>query len=463
MHMAMRGAGAFFFRRLALRGLVVLGLLLTAAVGSASPSTADVGIFPGGTSVKIARDSQTQAIFPIELRKGIKLAQVKVRIVDVRQNDIPAQDLRNAVVKVGFKKKLPAVELTFEDPKPEVGTYDVTVQLSQGKNTQLVSFVLVRDSADIKALGSLSVVEEEPWGFLNQLDWFGDLSKLGPTSTPTLMLRVGPHEEIGAGDITVTETDSEQGTVTGALKKVADGFEYDYKLDEMPLGPSEQTLEFSSPQLESPVVVTLNVTHRRPMALIGLVVLFGLVAGAGVRRWIEPTIVRYEARLGLLALIQRILEIRAGTADPTLIAKLDQALAVARSVPRYATAQTILAKTKQVEDLLAAALAPQPPAATKGAGIGGIRKTVVWVMETTEPVRLWLIVRVLSWARAVLLSMFLVLAAYALYAETWTGSWQQLVTVASWAFALDITTESVTRQFVKPAAAGELPQPVTTS
>jgi hypothetical protein len=62
-------------------------------------------------------------------------------------------------------------------------------------------------------------------------------------------------------------------------------------------------------------------------------------------------------------------------------------------------------------------------------------------------------VQISYWAltaiKLILLTAILMVIAYSLFDETWTGSWQQMVAVLSWAFGLDITTKAVTGQFEK--------------
>lgn len=437
-----------------LRALMTAAAAAAVILVSAPAATADVGTFPGGTAVNVARNTNTRAVFPMVLDAGIDPAKVTVRIVDVRQDDIPAQDLRDAVVEALFVKGLPAIRLRFLDPAAEVGTYDITLKLRQGRQSQFVTFVLTRATAEVKAPSSLTIDHEESWRVLEWLDVLGDLSHLAPTDEPPLWLRVGPHDALGADDFTVTETDSARGTVTGHLVDEDGALRYAYSLDGLPLGQSTQTLEIASPQLAEPLLVTLNVSNRRPLALIGLMVLLGLLTGSGLRRWIEPAIARLEARRGLLDLVHTIKAARAkatGAANAWRRAKMDDALRVAEGASDHATTQSILARTTQVEQLYAAALGP-PPVVRSAIRLDFVRKGVATILARAEPVRIGISLFVLRWLRALVLTIVLLFAGFALYADTWTGTWQQLALVLSWAVALDLSTAAVTSSLTAPPA-----------
>lgn len=413
---------------------------------SAPAEAADIASFPGGTSVHVARDSPTRAVFPVELTGSAKAKDLTVRRVSVRQNDVPADDLFDAV-SVRFRPGLPAVVITIDDPAPEAGEYVITALLVKGSRRQVMTFTLVRDSADVRVPASASVTHRPGWAFVPWSDEADGSGGEGDDVDPSVSIRIGPHDAATASDLSVVETDTVKGTVCGSLiddKDDDDLISLGLEPHGVALGESEHVCEITSPLLAQPTQVVVSVSNTRSLAWIFWLVVLGVAAGYGVRTFLTPRLTKLAAELGLArirASIARTIE-SLDTNDPRLPG-LRAALARTDAVPDGAD----VARINKARDDAAAAYeaamqsAPVGRAAVATAGPAAQAQRHVRALERRS--------FLLGVARAVLLTLVLVLTAFGLFADTWIGTWQQMVAVLSWAFALDVTTSAVQQEIVK--------------
>lgn len=420
-----------------------------AAVMVGSPASADdIGSFPSGTSSHVARDAATRAVFPLELPASVKLGKLKIRTLAVRQDDIPAQDLFDAVT-VEFKPRLSVVVVTLDDAQPEAGQYDVTAQLQYRRQRQVVTFALVRDTAELVAASS-AAVEEVDWGL-----WGGGQSG-------QVKIRVGPHDAITNTDLRVVEIDARDGTVCGTVSAPTNGvMELGLSPNGTDLGQTEHTCELSSPQLAEPLVITVSVQHHLTQWLISLFVLLGIAAGYGSRHYLGPLMTRLLAQRGLdqikVTIARAILE---NSTNPARLAKLQEAMAIVRAVPEGASVHDLNKATEEARTAYQAAMRPPPSpldaivealAPTPTQALAAARRDE----KTTERKQF-----LVGLARFALLTLILMVTAYGLYADTWIGTWQQIVAVVTWAFALDVTVSAVQGEFTK-VRPNPVPQPQT--
>lgn len=419
----------------------VLGTLAVASLALAPPAAAaDLGTFPGGTSVNVARDGKTRAVFPMQMRRGVPARGISVAVLDVRQDDIPSRAL-HAATDASFRRDLGALLVKFDDPAPEAGRYTVTVRMTRGPRSQVVTVTMLRASAELTTASSISVDHVEPW-------WPLRADESDDTADGTIRLQVGPHDLVGAADLTWRENDASPGTVTIESRPTTDGLlTYGFTFDDLPLGTSTQTVEFSSPKLDQPVTVDLIVENRRTTLLIGLLVGLGLLAGWGTRRAVEPAIdrlqernqldlIRSDARARILATGASVNPDGSLASTPETPPELQRALAIAENVPRFESVSALRRRRVRAEELVHAA--PVSASAPASRGRAGAARAWDWIM-----------LRLLKLARFVLLGAVLVVTGYALHAETWTGSWEQILTVLTWAIALEITSASVSEEVLR--------------
>ena len=115
---------------------------------------------------------------------------------------------------------------------------------------------------------------------------------------------------------------------------------------------------------------------------------------------------------------------------------------VTKAVPPLATARMIRRHTAGARQLTARATGPQatPGPLTRFGAEHPFVKAVLYAV-------LYVLLGVLRFA---LLATVLLVLAYALFGDTWYGTWQQLLAVLSWAFALNVTTAAVQGELAKP-------------
>lgn len=427
--------------RRVLCSLLALGSLVAGGLALAPPAAAaDLGTFPGGTSVNVARDGKTRAVFPMQMRRGVPARGISVAVLDVRQDDIPSKAL-HAATDASFRRDLGALLVTFDDPGPEAGRYTVTVRMTRGARAQIVTVTMLRASAELTTASSISVDHVEPW-------WPSGEDDSDDTADGTIRLQVGPHDLVDATDLTWRENDASPGTVTLGDPTAGSGvLSYDFTFDDLPLGTSTQTIELSSPKLEDPVTVDLVVENRRTTLLIGLLVVLGLLAGWGTRRAVEPAIdrlqernqldlIRSDARARILATGASVNQDGSLASSPETPHELQRALAITENVPRFESASALRRRRVRAEELVHAA--PVSASAPPSRGRAGAARA--WD---------WIVLRLLKVARFVLLGAVLVITGYALHAETWTGSWEQILTVLTWAIALEVTSASVSEEVLR--------------
>jgi hypothetical protein len=436
-------------RRSGLFAAALTAGLVPLTVGATPASADDIGTFPGGTSVHAARDSPTRAIFPLELTARVDASKVKAHLISVRQDDIPAKDLRQSV-RVKVKPRFPLVKVVLKDPQPEVGEYEITVQLRYGEQRQLVTFTFTRESVELSAPTSVEVEQDDA---MHLLALFKEYPDDAVTDNGSVTLRIGPHDRLTAGDLHVVESDAVKGSVCGDLTfedAATSGSTIDLALSPsgVALGESVHTCEITSPKLAEPVSISVTISRQRSLAWIGVLVLLGVAAGFGVRQFLGPLLTRTRAELALAEIRDTI--VRAMDRVPgqiVLLMKLQAALDIADRVPSGASVADIEKATTEAVAAYNEAVQAGADAAPGGPGAGG-PQLERYGERKRQLKRQVVLIELLRYA---LLTVVLVLTAYGLYADTWVGTWQQVVAVLSWAFALDVTVSAVQGEMGKAA------------
>ena len=421
--------------------MLVLGVMLGPPAAAAA---ADVGSFPDGTTAEAAREGDTVAVFPITLGEDVTRGAVRVRVVTVRRDGVSSKALRRAL-EATYVRWVPAVRLVLDDPRPRAGEYEVVIKLSQGRRSQVVTFTLTRPGAEVTYPAAVEVTREESWRVVGALDWLGDLTRLSPTDEPEIVLRGGPDDDLAPGDFSLVETGTSPGSVTGSFVERGGAVELEYTLEGMPLGSSTHALEIRSPKLAEPLTVSLTVENRRPLVLIALVTILGLLAGHLLRNLVDPLLTRLRARIELSDLQGKLeddLEQAKAQGDDGAVASLSSALMVTKVVPPLATERMIRRHTAGARQLSTKAAGPQasPGPLTKFLAEHPIVKALFFATFYV----------LLGVFRFVLLATVLIVLAFALWGDTWYGTWQQLLAVLSWAFALNVTTAAVQGELAKP-------------
>jgi hypothetical protein len=317
--------------------LVSMGLVLLLGAPVAAKELVEL---PGGRvyEVRVASDVETLwvALIPAQggTLEGLGIDQTPVDVGLGSRHESALLKAFNAKLVPASKEQSPGIELVSQLAQlPQPGTYDVSLTLRQGTESQLLKLQVIVPEAQLRVRAPLLV--ERVIGLDGEAEATQTpltLSETGGRSRAT-QLSIQPISAAVSGDHAVTghlAFTAEGGQPVGTVVLPPGGTaSLTYApLGEFPLGTTKGTVEVTAPQLKTPLAVTYEVRTRRTAAWLFLLLVGGLLAGYLTRTWLKYRIDLGEKRVALESLHQRIVEEQSRSPDEKLQEALKGALAL---------------------------------------------------------------------------------------------------------------------------------------
>jgi hypothetical protein len=293
-------------------GFVVACILLLWAV---PVSARDLVELPAGRVYELKIDEDVERVWialdPPQGGKldGLAVGKTPADVALGNRHESSLKDAFSATLRPSEQGQSPGIELELQMAKlSEPGTYDVQLQLTQGQERQLLKLQIVVPEAQLRAL-TPPLVERV----------IGLTGKPRITSTPLVLSETGKRARVtGLAVQPITPGSLGDKPVTGHLSFFLGG-EQPITLPpggmatinyapggNFPIGTVKGSVEFSSPQLKSPLAVNYEVRTRRAKSWILLLLAAGLLVGYLTRNWLAYQVSLNEKRVELESLRLRL-------------------------------------------------------------------------------------------------------------------------------------------------------------
>lgn len=333
------------------RALLALSALLIALVAGALPATAaDLVTVEGATSATLPPRATAAVTFPVTPADGVDPATLTARVVRVRlgSEEVPLDEVS---VSVRVEPAIPAVVLEVEaDELEDTGSYEILVSLQAGAPAtpepaqpadpaqpatptttpaarQLLTLTLTREPVTLvlpTALEARRTIGLETENWPEWLMWMQEIPGIGASedmdaltaetsATSRIVTLRARQTEARAPFVTVTVPGSLPAGPTTPIDLA-------YEISSTSPGTETRTVQLSSPQMAAPAAVTFTVVTRLAPALLGLVLLLGVLLGLAVRTALPAMTNRITLLRERESLRTQIEELIASTSDPDFLA-----------------------------------------------------------------------------------------------------------------------------------------------
>lgn len=259
-------------------------------------------------------DTITHLNIPVELKQGITAEQLEITLYPVKSDKVPNNVAITAftcreLTDIGGKKFI-VVDINNR-PVVKPGIYQLEFRIKKrnpnpDSTIQSLPISLTVNAAEVKAISTVIITRKDGFFFFPykmsvarlQIQESGKKMPLDTITIRTLKTINAANENV-PGIIRISASSPRVGP--GGLLDL----DFDI-LGKLPLGKVTTTAELTAPQLPEPVSITVEVTTRRGIYLIIIIIILGLAIGFLVRTFLESRITLSTARLNAIELLRVI-------------------------------------------------------------------------------------------------------------------------------------------------------------